>query len=159
MLPESWEGVNSCYLCANRGAYLVTLGLSFSSPSLKPMSITINMNVTSAYLSSINSHTSFNSSLSLNDSSSISSNSSPYFFFKLFSNLVTAFREVTSPIGWFCEPSVIPQREIARTHLDEIAQKEGQFLDLVLGRRVWKAEFAQHAGEEFTVVLYRRALA
>jgi hypothetical protein len=49
---------------------------------------------------------------------------------------------------------VILHSEIARTHLDEIAQKEGQFLDLVLGRPVWKTEFAQHAGEEFTVVLY-----
>lgn len=137
MLLENWKGINSCYLCANGQAYLVTLGLPFSSPSLKQMSTTINTNMTSAYLSSINSQTSFNSSLSLNDSSSISSNSSPYFFFKLFSNLVTAFREVTSPIGWFCEPSAILQSEIARTYLDEIAQKKSQFLDFVLGRCVW----------------------
>lgn len=44
----------------------------------------------------------------------------------------------------------------ALTHLDEIPQQKGQFLDLVLGRRVRKPKFAQHAGEEFTVVLFRQ---
>jgi hypothetical protein len=41
MLLDNWKGINSCYLCANREAYLVTLDLPFSSPSLKQMSTTI----------------------------------------------------------------------------------------------------------------------
>lgn len=38
-----------------------------------------------------------------------------------------------------------------------MTQKEGEFLDFVRGRCVWKSKFTEHAGEEFTVVLFDRA--